>query len=46
LWRLTRKVWFEDFMCAVVKWYLECDSHSSCVKIHCQETDRENFAGE
>jgi hypothetical protein len=31
-------VWFADFMCAVVQWYLECDSYSSCVKIRCQET--------
>jgi hypothetical protein len=34
-------LWREDFMCAVVLWYLECviqwDFHSSCVKIHCQE---------
>jgi hypothetical protein len=37
LWRFS--VWFEDFMCAVVQWYLECDSYSSCVKIRCQETD-------
>jgi hypothetical protein len=37
-------VWFEVFMCAVAQWYLECDSYSSCVKIHCQETDSENFA--
>jgi hypothetical protein len=39
-------VWFEDFMCAVAQWYLECDSYNSCVKIRCQETDRENFAEE
>jgi hypothetical protein len=44
LWRL--KVWFEDFMCAPVQCYLECDSDSSCVKIRCQEADRENFAEE
>jgi hypothetical protein len=44
LWRLT--VWFDDFMCAVVQWYLECDGYSSCVKIRCQETDRKNFAEE
>jgi hypothetical protein len=44
LWRLN--VWFEDFMCAVVQWYVECDSYSSCVKIRCQKTDRENFAEE
>jgi hypothetical protein len=44
LWRLH--VWFEDFICAVVQWYLGCDSHSSCVKIRCQETDTENFAEE
>jgi hypothetical protein len=28
-------VWFEGFMYAVVQWYLECDSYSSCVKINC-----------
>jgi hypothetical protein len=44
LWKLN--VWFEDFMCAVVQWYLECDSYSFYVKIRCQETDRENFAEE
>jgi hypothetical protein len=44
LWRLN--VFFEDFMCAVVQWYLECDSYSSCVKIRCQKTDRGNFAEE
>jgi hypothetical protein len=43
-WRLNE--WFEDFMCAVVQWYLEYDSASSCVKICFQETDRENFAEE
>jgi hypothetical protein len=42
LWRLN--MWFEDFMCAVVQWYLECDSYSSHVKICCQEKDRVNFA--
>jgi hypothetical protein len=35
-----------DFVCAVVQSYLECDSYSSCVKIRCQETDRENFTEE
>jgi hypothetical protein len=44
LWRFN--VWFEGFTSAVVQWYLECDSYSSCVKIRCQETDRENFAEE
>jgi hypothetical protein len=44
VWRLN--VWIEDFMCAVVQWYLEWDSYSSCVKIRCQETDRENFVQE
>jgi hypothetical protein len=44
LWRLN--VLFEGFVCAVVQWYLECDSYSSSVKIRCQETDRENFAEE
>jgi hypothetical protein len=44
LWRLN--VWFEDCMCAVVQWYLECESYSSCVKIRCQETDKENFVEE
>jgi hypothetical protein len=53
LWRLN--VWIENFMCAVVQWYLECavvqwylecDNYSSCIKIRCQETDRENFAKE
>jgi hypothetical protein len=44
LWRLN--VWFEDFMCAVVQWYLEWDSYSSCVKIRCQQTNRETFAEE
>jgi hypothetical protein len=44
LWRLN--VWFEDFVCAVVQWYPECYSYSSCVKIRCQETDKENFAEE
>jgi hypothetical protein len=37
-------MWFEDFMRAVVQWYLECDSYSSCVKIRCQEAEWENFA--
>jgi hypothetical protein len=41
LWRLN--VWFEDFMCAIVQWYLQCDSYSSCVKIRCWETVRENL---
>jgi hypothetical protein len=36
LWRLN--LWFEDFICALVQWYLEYDSFS------CQETDTENFA--
>jgi hypothetical protein len=44
LWRLN--VWVEDFMCAVVHLYLECNNYSSCVKIHCQETDKENSAEE
>jgi hypothetical protein len=44
LWRLN--VWFEDFMCTVVQWYLECDGYSSRVKIRCQETYRNNFAEE
>jgi hypothetical protein len=44
LWGLN--MWTEDFMCAVVQWYLECDSYSSYVKIRCQETDRETFAQE
>jgi hypothetical protein len=44
LWGLN--VWFEDFMCAVVQWYWECDSYSACIKIRCQETDRENFSEE
>jgi hypothetical protein len=44
LWRLN--VWFEEFMYAVVQWYPECGSYSSCVKIRCQETDKENFAKE
>jgi hypothetical protein len=44
LWRLN--VWFEDFMCVVVQWYLECDSYSYCVKIRWQETDREEFVEE
>jgi hypothetical protein len=44
LWTLN--AWSEDFICAVVQWYLECDSRSSCVKICCQETDRGSFAGE
>jgi hypothetical protein len=34
---LRFNLWIEDFMCAVVQWYLECDSYSSCVKIRCQE---------
>jgi hypothetical protein len=36
-------MWFEDLMCVVVQWYLECDSYNSCVKIRCQETDRETL---
>jgi hypothetical protein len=44
LWR--HNLWFEDFMCAVLQWYLECYGYSSCVKIRCQETDRENFTEE
>jgi hypothetical protein len=32
----------EDFVCAVVQWYLECDCNSSCVKIHYLETDSED----
>jgi hypothetical protein len=39
-------VWFGDFMRAVVQWYLECDSYSSCVKIRCQEMNSENFTDE
>jgi hypothetical protein len=39
-------VWFEDFMCGVLQWYLECDIYSSCVKIRCQETDSENVVKE
>jgi hypothetical protein len=39
-------LWREDFMCAVVQWYLECYSYSSCVKICCQETDSENTVKE
>jgi hypothetical protein len=39
-------VWIEDFMCAVVQWYLKCDSYSFCVKIRYQETDMETFAEE
>jgi hypothetical protein len=39
----SRRVWSEDFICAVVQRYLECDSYSSCVKIRCQETDTEIF---
>jgi hypothetical protein len=35
LWRLNE--WFEDFMCAVVQWYLECEHYSSCIKICCWE---------
>jgi hypothetical protein len=42
LWRLD--VWFEDFMCVVVQWYLECDSYGSSIKIRCQETESENTA--
>jgi hypothetical protein len=44
MWRLN--MWIEGFICAVVQWYLECDSYSSCFKIRCQETDREIFAEE
>jgi hypothetical protein len=46
--KITRShMWFEDFMCALVQWYLECDSYSSCVqKIRCQETVIEIFAEE
>jgi hypothetical protein len=29
--RRSFKEWFEDFLCAVVQWYLECDRYSSCV---------------
>jgi hypothetical protein len=38
-------MWIE-VMCAVVQWFLECDSYSSCVKIRCQQTGGENFAEE
>jgi transposase len=44
LWRLN--VWFEDFIFAVVQWYLECNGYSSCVKMLCQETDSENIVKE
>jgi hypothetical protein len=44
LWRLN--VLFEEFMCAAVQWHLEWDSHSACVKIRCQQTDRETFEKE
>jgi hypothetical protein len=37
-------VWLEDFLCAVVQWYMECDSYSSCDKIRCQETERHNLS--
>jgi hypothetical protein len=36
-------VWSENFMCAVMQLYLECESDSSSVKIRCQETDRETL---
>jgi hypothetical protein len=38
-------VWFEDFICVVVSdmWSVTV---IICVKIRCQETDRENFAEE
>jgi uncharacterized membrane protein (DUF2068 family) len=44
LWCLN--VWYEVFMCAAVQLYLKYASYNSSVKIHCQETDRENFAEE
>jgi hypothetical protein len=43
LWRFN--VWIEDFVCAVVQWYLEGQLFS-CVKIRCKETDRETFVEE
>jgi hypothetical protein len=35
--QLAVGLWREDFTCAVIQW----DCYSSCVKIHCQETDSE-----
>jgi hypothetical protein len=37
---------FEDFLYAVLQWYLECDSYSSCAEIHYQEAISENIAEE
>jgi hypothetical protein len=42
-WELKVSLWREDFMCAIVSWYLErvthWDCYNSCVKIRFRETN-------